>query len=75
MNMPGICFNNSNWPYIIKAGRIWTAVTLITVPAACLLLSVLPPDIWLSFGLQTAALLLYLGGLFVPIYVMGKKYG
>lgn len=25
MNMPGISFNNSNWRYIVKVGRIWTA--------------------------------------------------
>lgn len=75
INMIGINFNNSNWPYIIKIGRVWTAVTLVITPVASLLLSALPLSFWLSFGFQQALLLLYLGGLFIPMYILGRKYG
>lgn len=75
MNMIGVNFNNSNWPYILKTGRVWTAATLLITPAASLLLSALPLGFWLSFGFQQAFLLLYLGGLFVPMYILGRKYG
>ena len=26
MNLPGVAINNSNWPYIVLVGRIWTTV-------------------------------------------------
>ena len=68
MNVPGVRFHNGNWPHIIRVGRVWSAVSLIVVPPVCLLLS--------PFALvaDMALLLLYLGGLFVPMIVVGKKY-
>ena len=32
MNMPGVSFNNSNWPYILKVGRLWTLALLDIFP-------------------------------------------
>ena len=28
MNVPGVCFNNSNWPHILNAVRAWACLTL-----------------------------------------------
>lgn len=74
MNMPGIYFNNRNWPHIIKSIRIWSMVTLVTIPVIRLLCSA-----WLTEPMWTAmanygVLAAYLGGLFVPVYVAGKRF-
>lgn len=74
MNVPGVHFNNSNWPYIVKALRAWAVITMIAVPLLCLLLSLLVSHFWWAFAVQNVVLILYLAGLFVPIYVVGKKY-
>lgn len=73
INMAGIYFNNSNWPHIIHAGRNWAIISALTYPVIYLFLSWLFPDIWNLF-LRYAFLAVYLGGLFIPLYVVGKKY-
>lgn len=74
MNMPGMRFNNSNWPHIVKALQIWSVVSLITAPVIGIMLTVLSIDFWVAFGIQQGFLVVYLVGLFVPIYVVGHKY-
>ena len=32
MNIPGVYFNNHNWPIILRWARIWTVVTALTMP-------------------------------------------
>lgn len=32
MNIPGVYFNNRNWPIILRWGRIWTVVTAVAMP-------------------------------------------
>lgn len=32
MNMPGVVFNNNNWPYIVKALRGWSVCGMVIVP-------------------------------------------
>ncbi len=76
--MPGINFNNSSWPHMAKALRIWSAVTMVTAPPVCLLpafFSRLFPNAWLPFCLQMTAIALYLAGMFVPLYILNNKYG
>jgi len=75
MNMPGVNFNNRNWPHIVKALQIWSVISLITAPLVGIILTVLPIDYWVAFGIQYGLLLVYLVGLFAPIYVVGKKHG
>lgn len=65
MNVPGLAFNNSNWPHILVVCRCWCCVTLAATPAV----------VWLLGGQHWYVMLfLELGGLFLPIYVVGKKY-
>ena len=73
MNVPGVSFNNSNWPHIVKAVRIWLLASLVGYPIlCCLIVSFLPEN--MVFLRDYGLLILYLAGLFLPIYVVGKKY-
>lgn len=73
MNMPGLAFNNSNWPHIVNVGRIWTMAVLVCYPIIHGILYILFPAIWNSLG-KYLSLLIVLGGLFIPMYFIGKKY-
>ncbi len=39
MNLPGVYFNNNNWPYIIKSFRIWSVIGMVGYPGICLIIS------------------------------------
>lgn len=78
MNVPGVHFNNSNWPHILHAVRTWS-VAMMFFYAPVYFLARRTCSFLASEGQQVAALMiLYMailfGGLFVPIYVMGRKY-
>ena len=79
MNVPGVYFNNRNWPRILSAIRTWACVTTaawalvfggLWRAVTALALPVMAVNcITIFFGL-----LAILGGLFIPICVVGKKY-
>ena len=73
-NMPGISFNNKNWGPIVKALRLWSVIFPVLFPLVWFALSRLTPQLWHAAGLYIE-LVLILGGLFVPVYAVGKKYG
>ncbi len=73
MNVPGLVFNNSNWPYIILVGRIWSCVCCGLYPLLSAAMQYFAGGIWLRYG-EYILLALLLGGLFVPMYWVGKKY-
>lgn len=73
MNIPGVSFNNSNWPHIIGAGRVWALLTLVGYPLLYLVATKLIPTLW-PLIYTPLTLILLLGGLFIPIYVVAKKY-
>ena len=73
MNVPGVSFNNSNWPYILQALRIWLMLSMVGYPIFYFFaVSFLPERLLMpvSYGL----LIVYLAGLFLSIYIPGKKY-
>ena len=77
MNLPGVTFNNSNWRHILKTIRVWSIAMLILGPvvwfAACY--AALYLDRMFVYGISsgvTAAMMIV--SLFVPIYIMAKKY-
>lgn len=74
ISVPGIYFNNRNWPHIMAAGRRFCFWMPVLWPAAYFLIRlILPDEVW--FVLRIPVLLTaILGGLFVPIVVAGKKY-
>lgn len=71
MNVPGVHFSNRNWPHILRAGQAWGISSLFLFPWLYLTLRLL--------SVPTAAVMyicigLTLGGLFIPMYIVGKKY-
>lgn len=72
MNIPFVTFNNSNWPHILNVGRIWSALSLIILPLMYILTDIFAPRTWIYADF--VFLLMFLCGLFIPMYVVGKKY-
>lgn len=80
LNMPGVYFNNRNWPHILSAMRTWACATLAGwLPLFWLIrraaLLVLTEGQALSMAMLALTLLILFDGLFIPIVVIGKKYG
>ncbi len=73
MNVPGLCFNNRNWPHILRVGRVWAVAVCVGYPALWGVFSLALPEFWSRFGLFVT-LALVLGGLFIPMYAVGKKF-
>jgi len=73
MNVPGVSFNNSNWPHVLQAIRCWSVISMAGYPILCFLTGTLLPDELWRIG-SYALLILYLAGLFIPVYHVGKKY-
>lgn len=73
MNLPGVYFNNHNWPYIVKTFRIWSVLNMTVVPLAVVGFGILLPEAGLAFYLLST-LVSILGGLFIPTYIVAKKY-
>lgn len=73
MNVPGLVFNNSNWPHIVRAGRIWACTAMALYPMLSFLMTLFDHALWYRIELGVF-LTLMLGGLFVPCYIVGKKY-
>ncbi len=79
MNIPGVHFNNSNWPHILNAVRAWACLTL----GSWVLLFAAVQGLLVKLGLAAMAqfgillpmtLFIILGGMMIPVYVVGKKY-
>lgn len=77
MNLPGVHFNNSNWRYILGWMRIWSVLMLLVGPVvwfvACWFSQSM--DWTVVYGTSsgvTAVVLLV--SIFVPIYILAKKY-
>lgn len=75
LSLPGISFNNGNWPHIVRCLQLWSVITMMTTPVVCLLSFLITSRRWLFFALQMFLLFAYLTGLFLPVYIVGKKYG
>lgn len=73
MNVPGLRFSNRNWPHIVRVGQIWSMSFLVGYPAVYCLMYRLFPEFWGSYE-RYAMLALLLCGLFLPMYLVGKKY-
>lgn len=73
MNMLGVTFNNSNWPYIVRTGRIWSCLSVALYPVMSLAVSLIHNELWTQIG-RYVFLVLLLGGLFIPIYIVARKY-
>lgn len=75
MNVPGVYFNNKNWPHILRAGKGYCFLMPLLYPALYFVLRLLIPyELWRWFSpfLQLTAVL---GGLFLPLIMAGKRGG
>ena len=73
MNMPGVVFNNNNWLHIVDALRCWSIFGMIFFPFLYLPLMAE----WKEYGIIAELILVLgsvLGGLFVPVYILARKY-
>lgn len=73
MNMPGVYFNNSNWPHIVRAGQLWAMIGLVASPAFFFVMTKFLPAVWDAASVYII-LILVLGGLFIPLTVAARKY-
>ena len=73
MNLAGVAFNNSNWSHIVQWVRIWSCTATAACSYLSLLLYRLFPIQW-HLAESVFLLMLLLGGLFLPLYRLGKKY-
>ena len=73
MNLPGVAINNSNWPYIVLVGRIWTTAMMIAFPAIFYLLMTQLPELWNSSG-EEIPVVIVVCSLFIPMVAVAKKY-
>ena len=72
MNIPGVALNNHNWPAVVRCIRVWACLLTALLPLFHLAFALLASAGWLPY-LDQADLILLLGGLFVPIYIVGRK--
>ena len=73
MNVPGLTFNNSNWPFVVLVCRIWACLITALFPAISAIMTFINVECWAAIE-QYVFLVLMLGGLFVLLYIVGKKY-
>lgn len=73
MNIPGLAFNNHNWPHIVRVGRVWSMMFMVGYPVCYYLLYRFFPA-YAAGAERYLMLAASLGGLFLPVYFVGKKY-
>ena len=73
MNLVYISFNNRNWPHIVKVGRIWTVAAMLGSPLLFGGTYFFFPAAFYHARLYGAVLVM-LGGLFLPMMYAAKKY-
>lgn len=73
MNMPGMSFNNCNWPYIVKTFRICVCADMAMFPAINYFMGSVAGRGWTDAG-KFVLLAAFLCSFFVPVYIVGKKY-
>ena len=73
MNIPGVYFNNRNWPHIVRAGQLWAMIGLVASPAVFYLMNRFLPEVW-DVAAVYIILILVLGGLFIPMMIVARKY-
>ncbi|MBP3684008.1 MAG: helix-turn-helix transcriptional regulator [Oscillospiraceae bacterium] len=73
MNLPGVRISNRNWPHIVRVGQIWSMGMLVGYPLLQLAAMHFTPHLWLRWE-KAILLVLMLGGLLLPMTLVGKKY-
>lgn len=74
MHFPGMKFNNRNWLPIVTIVRSSMCLFLILFPILNFVMGSTVRDSWAAVG-DYVFLATFLCGFFLPIYLVGKKYG
>lgn len=72
INIAGMHFNNSNWPHILRVGRVTTQSVAVLFPILYGILSWCFSHIWESYRLVITLAPVF--AVFIPIIIVGKKY-
>jgi len=72
LNLPGAAFNNSNWFQVVRSVRIWACFTMILHPILNFVMSYINREFWMQVE-SYIVLVVLLGGLFLPIYMVSRK--
>ncbi len=76
INFPGVSFNNTNWPHMVKTFRVWSIVTILVVPLLNIILTLLPMGGEAQLACQMGTLAVFLVSLFLPVYLAaGREAG
>lgn len=73
LHLPGVAFNNRNWPLILRAGRIWSCASATAYPLLALVMDECCPLLWCHIE-GGVFLVFLLGGLFLPIWFAAKEH-
>lgn len=73
LNLPGIRISNRNWPHIVTVGRFWSMGMLVLYPLLNILMQTWFSPFWAVYE-RLVFLVLMLGGLFIPMVIVGKKF-
>lgn len=72
IHIPGVYYNNRNWPHILRVFRVWSMVSLVLTPPACALAEYARPAA--GNGPYAAVLAVYIGSLFGTVVWAAKRY-
>lgn len=72
MNIPGVHFNNSNWPHIVRAGQISTMILFTAYPILYFTISSYAPTLWQKGSVFLPLVSVF--SIFIPFYIIGKRY-
>ena len=73
IQIPGVAFNNRNYPYILFTMRVWSVGMITIFPLVYSILSHILGTSWVLVD-EIVTLVLIMVPLFVPLYIVGKKY-
>lgn len=73
MNVPGVRFNNRNWPHIVKTLRLSMCLCMVLLPVINIAAGEIAAELWGNIG-KYVFLAVFLCGVVLPVYVAGKKY-
>lgn len=77
INLPGVRFNNSNWPHVRKAARVWCVATPLSLPILFALLHGLAEITGyeqMEPFVRYLLLVYFMTTLFASLYIAAKKY-
>lgn len=74
MNLPGVHFNNRNWPHMLRTAQIWSVAALVVFPWVYLALQLFAVPVLSAASVNVILLFAVLGSLFIPLTVTGRKY-